>query len=68
MNAVAVIYVNAHLADLHAEARQRRSSGVLVGRRSLRERLASPAAGLRGSSAPTSGPIVPRLKNYPYGG
>ena len=67
MNAVAVMYVNSHLADLRAEARGRRVD-PLVERRSLRARLASSAAGLRKVLGSGSGPVVPQLKNYPYGG
>ena len=67
MNAVAVMYVNSHLADLRAEAHGRRADS-LVERRSLRERLASSAAGLRKIVGSDSGPVVPQLKNYPYGG
>ena len=67
MNAVAVIYVNSHLADLRAEARSRRAD-PLVEKRSLRARLASGTAGLRKVLGSDSGPVVPQLKNYPYGG
>ena len=67
MNAVAVMYVNSHLADLRAEA-QRNRTASLVERRSLRERLASRTAGLRKVLGSESGLVVPELKNYPYGG
>ena len=67
MNAVAVMYVNSHLADLRAEA-QRNRMASLAERRSLRERLASGTAGLRKILGTESGPVVPELKNYPYGG
>ena len=67
MNAVAVMYVNSHLADLRAEARSRRAD-PLVEKRSLRARLASRTAGLRKILGSDSGPVVPQLKNYPYGG
>ena len=67
MNAVAVMYVNSHLADLRAEAKSHRTDS-LVERRSLRGRLASSAAGLRRILGSDSGPVVPQLKNYPYGG
>ena len=67
MNAVAVMYVNSHLADLRAEA-QRDRAASLVERRSLRERLSSGAASLRKIVGSDSGPVVPQLKNYPYGG
>ena len=67
MNAVAIMYVNSHLADLQAEA-QRNRVASLVERRSLRERLASRTAGLRKVLSTESGLVVPELKNYPYGG
>ena len=67
MNAVAVMYVNSHLADLRAEA-QRNRAASLVERRSLRERLSSGTASLRKVLGSDSGPVVPELKNYPYGG
>ena len=67
MNAVAVMYVNSHLADLRAEAQHNRMAS-LVERRSLRERLASRTAGLRKVLSTESGLEVPELKNYPYGG
>ena len=67
MNAVAVIYVNSHLADLRAEARSRRAD-PLVEKRSLRSRIASRTAGLRKVLSTESGLEVPALKNYPYGG
>ena len=67
MNAVAVMYVNSHLADLRAEARSRRVD-PLVEKRGLRARLASSTAGLRKVIGSDSGPVVPQLKNYPYGG
>ena len=67
MNAVAVIYVNSHLADLRAEARSRRAD-PLVEKRSLRSRIASRTAGLRKVLNTESELAVPELKNYPYGG
>jgi hypothetical protein len=67
VNAVAVMYVNSHLADLRAEA-QRNRAASLVERRSLQERLASGAASLKKILGSDSGPVVPKLKNYPYGG
>jgi hypothetical protein len=63
VNAVAVMYVNSHLADLRAEARSHRADS-LVEKRSLRERLAS----IRKILGSDGGPVVPQLKNYPYGG
>ena len=68
MNAVAVMYVNEHLADLRAEASEP-SIGPLVEKRSLRARIAS--AHRRSPQDPrfrAAGPVVPQLKNYPYGG
>ena len=67
MNAVAVMYVNSHLADLRAEAHHNRMAS-LVERRSLRARIASRTAGLRKVLSTESGLVVPELKNYPYGG
>ena len=67
MNAVAIMYVNSHLADLQAEAHRDRAA-LLVERRSLRERLSSGTAGLRKILGSDSGPVVPQLKDYPYGG
>ena len=67
MNAVAVIYVNQHLEELRAEA-QRDRMASLVERPSLRERLSSGAAGLKKVLGSDGGPVVPQLKNYPYGG
>jgi hypothetical protein len=67
VNAVAVMYVNSHLADLQAEARRDRAAS-LIERRTLRERLTSSAASLRKVLGSDSGPVVPQLKNYPYGG
>ena len=67
MNAVAIMYVNSHLADLQAEA-QRHRVASLVEKRSLRARLASRTAGLRKVLSTESGLVVPGLKNYPYGG
>jgi hypothetical protein len=67
VNAVSVMYVNSHLADLRAEA-QRNRVASLVERRSLRERLTSGAASLKKILGSDGGPVVPQLKNYPYGG
>ena len=67
MNAVAVMYVNSHLADLRAEA-QRNRAASLVERRSLRERFASGTASLKKLLGSNGDPVVPQLKNYPYGG
>ena len=68
MNAVAVIYVNDHLAHLRSEAQDRRMA-ALADRRSLRDRLGSAVAEIRKTlGIEPSGPAVPKLKNYPYGG
>ena len=67
MNAVAVLYVNDHLAHLRSEAQDRRMA-ALADRRSLRERLGSAVAEIRKTLGAESGPTVPTLKNYPYGG
>ena len=67
MNAVAIMYVNSHLADLRAEAHHNRMAS-LAERRSLRARLASRTAGLRKVLSTESELVVPELKNYPYGG
>jgi hypothetical protein len=67
VNAVAIMYINSHLADLQAEA-QRNRAASLVERRSLRERLASGATSLKKILGSDGGPVVPQLKNYPYGG
>ena len=67
MNAVAIMYVNSHLADLQAEAHRDRAA-LLVERRSLRERLSSGTASLRKILGSDNGPVVPQLKDYPYGG
>jgi hypothetical protein len=67
VNAVAVMYVNSHLADLRAEA-QRNRAASLVERRGLRERLSSGTASLKKIIGAESDPVIPQLKNYPYGG
>jgi hypothetical protein len=67
VNAVAVMYVNSHLADLQAEAHRNRAAS-LVERRSLRERLSSGTAGLKKIIGSNSDPVVPQLTNHPYGG
>lgn len=68
MNAVAIIYVNEHLESLRAEAQQHRAAS-LAERRSLRDRIASLTSELRRSlGSEATGPTVPKLKNYPYGG
>ena len=68
MNAVAVMYVNSHLADLRAEAQSHRAAS-LGERRSLWERLTSGTASLKKILGSNGDPVVPQqLKNYPYGG
>ena len=68
MNAVAVMYVNEHLESLRSEAQLRRLAGQGE-RRSLRGRIAAATAELRRTLGfEASGPAVPTLKNYPYGG
>jgi hypothetical protein len=67
VNAVAVMYVNSHLADLRAEAQHNRAA-ALGERRSLRERLSSGTASLKKIIGSDNDPVVPQLKNYPYGG
>ena len=68
MNAVAIMYVNDHLESLRAEARQRRAASP-TRKRSLRDRIASLASGLRSTLGfEAAGTTVPTVKNYPYGG
>ena len=67
VNALAVIYVNDHLESLRSEAAERRAAS-LAERRSLRDRLASAAAGARRVIGGDQGSVVPKLENYPYGG
>jgi len=66
VNAIATIYVNQHLDSLRAEKQQARMASRTP-TRSLRSRLASAAASL-GIVAPAAEPLVPTLKNHPYGG
>lgn len=67
MNAIAAIYVSQHLTELQAEAHRNRTAS-LVAKRSLRQRVASATASLRSVLGQGNGPVVPNLKNYPYGG
>ena len=68
MNAVAVMYVNQHLETLRAEAQLRRTAS-LAERRSLSSRIASATTELRRTlGIGSTGPALPELKNYPYGG
>ena len=66
MNAVAVLYVNAYLEELRTNARNQHVA-PLVAKRSLRKRLGSFAASLRGAGSEGTA-LVPQLKDYPYGG
>jgi hypothetical protein len=68
VNAIAVTYVNMHLEELRAES-QRNRMASLAPRRSMRERIAATRASLsRALTSEAPGPLVPPLKNYPYGG
>jgi hypothetical protein len=67
VNALAIIYVNNHLMELQAET-QRKRTASLVAKRSLRQRAASATASLRSILGQGAGPVVPDLRNYPYGG
>jgi hypothetical protein len=67
VNAVAIMYMNSHLMELQSEAQQHRMASQ-VSRRSLRQRLGSAAASLRAVVGPDTGPVLPKLKDYPYGG
>jgi len=64
VNAIATIYVNQHLDSLRAE---RSRSASLAPTRSLRSRISAAAASL-GIVASNSGPVLPKLQNYPYEG
>ncbi|HEV8401520.1 MAG TPA: hypothetical protein VGQ31_00660 [Candidatus Limnocylindrales bacterium] len=67
MNAVSIIYVNAHLEDLRSEARDRRLAASLADKPSLRARLAAAAASLRRTlGADEIGPTFPQLSHWPY--
>lgn len=67
MNAVAVMYVNAHLEELQAEARQKRLAASLAPKRSLRARIAAASASLkRALVADEIGPDLPHLTHWPY--
>jgi hypothetical protein len=67
VNAVAIMYLNSHLMELQAEAERRRTASQ-VSSPTLRQRIGSAAASLRAIVGPESGPVVPKLRNYPYGG
>jgi hypothetical protein len=66
VNAIAVIYVNQHLAELQVESQRNRMAHG-VPKRSLRSRIAAAAASL-GIVGATTDPVVPKLQRYPYGG
>jgi hypothetical protein len=62
VNAVAVIYVNAHLEELRAEAQQKRLAASLAPKRSLRARIAAASASLKATLvADQIGPDLPHL-------
>ena len=65
MNALAMSYVNIYLENLSIETKR---NGTVVSKPSLRDRIASAAAGIGRILGPDSGPVVPHLKDYPYGG
>ena len=68
MNAVAIMYVNAHLEGIWADARQNRAAS-LAPRRSLRDRMAAGGNGFRRIlGGDSTGSVIPKLTNYPYGG
>jgi hypothetical protein len=67
VNAVSIMYVNSHLIELQGEA-QRNRTASLVAKRSLRQRVASATASLKSVLGQGTGPVVPSLTNYPYGG
>jgi hypothetical protein len=68
VNAIAVIYVNDHLQHLRSEAKDLRLAS-LADRRTLRDRVGSGVAEVRKTlGLEATGPTLPSLKNYPYGG
>jgi hypothetical protein len=68
VNAIALIYVNDHLEHLRAQAQDRRLAS-LADRRSLRDRIGSAGTELRKTlGLDATGPVLPTLKDYPYGG
>ena len=67
MNAVSIMYVNSHLIELQSEA-QRNRTASLVAKQSLRQRVASASVSLKSVLGQGTGPVVPSLTNYPYGG
>ena len=69
MNVLAIYVVNEYLQSMNERSMQRRYTVSSTGP-SLRDRIASAAAGLRrlvGSPAASAGPL-PRLEDYPYRG
>ena len=67
MNAVSIIYVNAHLEDLRNEARQHRLAASLDPKPSLRARLTAALTNIRRTlGADEIGPNVPQLSHWPY--
>ena len=68
MNAVAIIYVNEHLEGLRAEA-QRDRAASLASESSLRKRIGSASDSLRRTlGIGSTGPVLPQLRDYPFGG
>ncbi len=67
MNAVAVMYVNAHLEELRAEAQKKRLAASLAPKRSLRARIAAASVSLRKTlGSDEIGPDLPHLSHWPY--
>ena len=68
MNALAIYVVNEHIQSLMEEAAARATANGLATGPSLRDRIASAAAGLRRlvASSIESAAVLPPLKDYPY--
>lgn len=67
MNALAIMYVNEHLEDMRAEARQHRLAASLAPKPSLGGRLAAGLTNLRRTlAADDTGPTLPKLSHWPY--
>jgi hypothetical protein len=70
VNVLPMYVVNEHIQSLIEEAVGRSMANRLVTGPSLRDRIASAAAGLRrlvGNPAPMAG-VLPKLEDYPYRG
>ena len=67
MNALEIVYVNWYLETLRSDLEPRDSSSSFK-RRTVRDRLGAAAAALREVLGTDSGPVVPQLRDYPYGG